>query len=156
MSKQLSNISDEADERTNTPGVMTPIVEWQPEDGLAWVIENAVNRGTGMGIPVFGEFRDSNDDPLPQDTDMVLQFESPTDDQPYAVSEEIDSLRSYQTLDIRDQQNEEYIDAIKHILKNNYLGVEDNDKLFLSIRSTAEIDWANSRVTIFEQAVEEV
>ncbi|WP_336001449.1 hypothetical protein [Halorientalis halophila] len=158
MSKPLSNISDEATERTNTPGEMTPILELQPEDGLAWIIEAMVARGSQAGIPIFGGFYDSNGDPLPQDTRFAVQFETPNDDDRQTVTEVYEHIRDYLTLDLKDQQNEEYIDSVKHVLKGSRLVVEDVDTLYLSIESSAEIDWSQSgsRVSISEDAVTEV
>lgn len=158
MTRQLSNISDEATQRTNTTGVMSPILEIQPDDGLAFIIDAMVSRGSEAGIPIFGGFYDSNGDPLPQDTRVALQFESPNDDDRQTVTEPYEHIRDYNTLDIKDQQNEEYIDAIKHVLKGSKLVVEDVDKLYVSIESSAQIDWsqAGSRLTISENAVREV
>lgn len=158
MSKPLSNISDEATQQQNTAGVMSPILELQPEDGLAWVINDRVNRGSEVGIPIIGGFYDSNGDPLPQDTNVALQFEAPNDDDAVTVTEPYKHIRDYLTLDIKDQQNEEYIDSIKHVLKGSQLVVEDVDRLYLSINSSEVIDWSQSgsRVTISENAVREV
>jgi len=156
MTKQLSNISDEATERTNTTGTLTPILEFEPDDGLAWIIENFVKRGDETGVPVFGEFKDSNDDPLPQNTTMALEFEAPNDDKPRTVSEKKSNIRAYNSLSIQDQQNEEYIDRVKHVLKGSALEVQDVDKFYISILSSEQVDWANSRATIDENAVTEV
>ncbi|MFD1588713.1 hypothetical protein ACFR9U_17175 [Halorientalis brevis] len=158
MGRQLSNISDEATQMQNTPGEMTPILELQPEDGLTWLISPNVARGNEPGIPIFGGFYDSNGDPLPQDTKVALQFEAPNDDDRQTVTEPYRHIRDYLTLDLKDQQNEEYIDAIKHILKGRQLVVEDIDTLYVSIQSSAQMDWSQvgSRVTISENAVQEV
>lgn len=158
MSKQLSNISDEATQLTNQTNRMDPILEWQPDDGLTWEITGNVARGSEPGIPIFGGFYDSNGDPLPQDTKVALQFEAPNDDDRVTVTEKFETIRDYLTLAIKDQQNEEYIDAIKHILKGRALVVEDVDKLYLSINSSAQIDWSQSgsRATISENVVREV
>lgn len=158
MSKPLSNISDEATEMTNTVGEMTPILELQPEDGLAWIIDANVSRGSQRGIPIFGGFYDSSGDPLPQDTRLALQFESPNHDTRQTVTQPYEHIRDYLTLALKDQQNEEYIDSIKHVLKGKQLVVEDVDRLYISIESSAQIDWSQSgsRVTITEDAVTEV
>jgi hypothetical protein len=156
MTKQLSNISSEATELTNTTGTRSPILEIQPDDGLVFLIDAMVSRGNEMGIPIFAELKDSNDDDLPQDTEIALEFETPNDDQAYAVTEPKQNIRAYNSLSVKDQQNEEYIDAIKHVLKGQGLAVEDVDKLYVSIDSSEQIDWSNSRLTISENAVQEV
>jgi len=154
--KQLSNISSEATEQTNTAGTRTPILEIQPDDGLTFLIDGQVARGNERGIPIFAELKDSSGDDLPQDTEIALEFETPNDDQAYAVTEPKKNIRAYNTLSVKEQQNEEYIDAIKHTLKGGGLAVEDVDRLYVSIKSSAQIDWSNSRLTISENAVREV
>jgi len=157
MTKQLSNIANEATERTNTTGVMTPILEFQPDDGLMWVIKNAVERGQqARGFPIFAKLQDSSGNDLPADTKMAVQFETPNDDNPQTVSEPKTNIRPYQSLSIQDQQNEEYIDRLKHVLKGSQLRVDDVDKMYISIECSTEIDWTNSRLTIDETAVKEV
>ncbi|MCU4716865.1 hypothetical protein [Halapricum hydrolyticum] len=158
MSKQLSNIASEATERTNTTGVMTPILELQPDDGLMWVIKNAVERGQqAQGIPIYADLKDGSGNDLPADTRMAIQFESPNDDDAQTVSEPKTNIRAYRTLSIQDQQNEEYIDQVKHILKGSQLRVDDVDKMYISVDSSVQVDWSQgTRVTIAESAVKEV
>lgn len=156
MGKQINNQSDVATEETNIVDTTDPILAIEPDDGTVLIISANVSRGTEPGIPIIADLKDSNGDPLPQDTEMVLQFEGPTDDSEYAVSLRKDSIRAYNTLDIKDQQNEEYVDRIKHELKGRELIVEDTDTFYVSIKSTKQIDWSKSRLTIDENAVAEV
>lgn len=156
MGDQISNISKEATEVTNTTGVMDPILEVEPTDGTAFVIDANVRRGSQAGIPIFADLRDSNDNQLPQDTEIVLQFQGPADADRTSVTEKKENIRAYNTLTIKNQQNEEYIDSVKHVLKGSGLVVEDVDTLYVSIKSSAQIDWSNSRLTISENAVMEV
>ena len=154
----ISNINgDIVTERVNTPGVMTPILEIQPRDGTGIVVRNHVERGEQTaGFPIFGKFLDSNGDPLPLDTKMAVQFEGPNADNPETVTVPFDNIRAYRTLSIQDQQNEEYIDRVKHKLKGEALVLDDVDRAYLSIESSAEIDWANSRAQVAKSATTEV
>jgi hypothetical protein len=154
--RPLSNVSGEASTDTNVTGQMDPVLSWSPTDGLAWRIAAAVAKGSDVGIPVFADLRDSNDDPLPQDTDASLQFERPTDDDRTTVTDPFRNIRPYNDLSVKNQQNEEYIDQIKHVLRGNELVVRDIDTLYVSINSSQQIDWSNSRLTISEKAVNEV
>jgi len=157
MTEQLSNISSEATELTNVTDQLTPILEWVPDNGLAWVIENAVERGDQtLGIPIFAELRSGANTDLPQDTTIALGFEGPNDDQPRVVSQKKTNIRPYNSLAIKDQQNEEYIDRVKHVLKGNALVVEDVDSFYVLVDASAQISWSDSRLTIDENAVSEV
>lgn len=153
----ISNISDVTTERTNTVGVLTPILEIDPEDGTSIVLINAVERGQqSAGIPIIADLRDGANDPLPEDTRVAVEFERPNDDNPTVVSIPFEDIRPYNTLSISDQQNEEYIDRIKHRLKGSALEIEDVDSAYISIESSAQIDWANSQLQVVPEAVEEV
>jgi len=156
MSKTLSNISDIATEVQNTTGVDTPILEVQPEDGTELIIRNAVERGEQMrGIPIYAKLYDSNGNELPADTRLMLQFERPADDDATTVSEPFENTRSYRSLDVKEQQNTDYVDQVKHIIKGRGLVVTDNDTLYFSVDSSEQVDWsqAGTRVQFAEEAV---
>ena len=155
----ISNInSDIVTEMQNTPGVMTPILEISPEDGTTLVIENFVQRGDQTrGVPVFAEFFDSNGDPLPKGTEVKITFEGPADDDRQTVSVPRKNIRPYNGLSIQDQQNEEYIDRVKHVLKGKALVIEDVDTAYVEIESSAQVDWSQgSRLQFAEAATREV
>jgi len=83
MTKSISNISSLATELTNTTGVLSNILEVQPEDGTQLIFRNHVERGQqSLGIPIFAELQESAGDDLPLDTRLALQFERPADDNP--------------------------------------------------------------------------
>jgi len=152
----ISNIANEATEQTNTTGVPTSILDIQPEDGTVLVFVNGVQRGDQVqGIPIYADLRDSNDDPLPLDTEISLEFEEPSDNRPSTVSEPRDNVRPYRSLSLKEQQNEEYLDRVKHVLKGPALLVEDVDTLSVVIDSSKQIDWSNSRLQFAEEAVKE-
>lgn len=153
----LSNISDESTERTNSVDTLTPILEIEPKDGTSIIISNtAVQRGAQAGVPIFAELKDGSNDDLPADTRMAITFEGPNEESSTVVSEPFDNIRPYRGLSIKEQQNEEFIDRVKHILKGEALVVEDVDKAYVEIDSSAQIDWSNSRLQFSEQAVQEV
>jgi len=153
--QDLSNISDSATELTNVVGVVSPIIEFSPGDGLFFEILNRAARGNAPGVPVYAKLRDSNGDPLPLDTTLRWQYEAPGDSEPRSVSETRDNIQPYNNLSITQQQDEEYIDAVKIPLKGSTLRVRDIDSLYLSIESSEEIDWSNSQLYVEGSAVDE-
>lgn len=153
--QDLSNIHEDATERTNITGVTSPILEITPGNGLYFEILNAAARGSEPGVPIYAKLRDSNGDLLPLGTSLRFEFESPGDDERSKVSEVRDNLQPYNNLSITDQQDEEYIDAVKVPLLESALRVRDIDSLYVSVNSSAEIDWANSQLFIEGSAVNE-
>jgi hypothetical protein len=157
MTKTLSNVSSVAEEQQNTTGVLDPILAIQPENGTRLVIQNAVERGQQtLGVPVYGEFRDSDGNPIPLESRLALQFEQPADDSPSVISEPFENVRPYRSLDLKEQQNTDYVDRVKHVLRGKGLVVGDNDTLYVSVESSAQVDWSNTRVQFAESAVTEV
>lgn len=167
MTKQLSNFSDIATEMTNVPAAdeLSPILKISPEEGLALLIKGMVETGSAKGVPIYADLRDSNDDQLPTDTSIALQYKQKGSDDRQTVSHVQDHIRSYNTLDVDAQQNEENIDAVKHVLKGTEealdegvmpkIGVRHIDNFYISINSSTKIDWANSRIYVDRNAVSE-
>jgi len=54
---------------------------------------------------------------------------------------------------VKEQQNEEFIDRVKNVLKGNALVVDDVDRMYVALESSAQIDWSNSRLQFDESAV---
>jgi len=165
MTKQLSNATSYAEERTNVPDVLSPILVFQPTDGLMLEIQGMVSAGTERGFPVYMDLRDSNGDPLPEDTTVKFQYKAPGMDDAKTVTHPLDHIRPWNALTLNEQQDEEYIDRLKVELKgtDNALAegevpavkVRDIDELRLSINSSVQVDWGNSRVYIDRNAVTE-
>ena len=153
--QDLSNIHEDATERTNIPGTTSPILEISPDNGLFYEILNAAARGNKPGVPVYQKLRDSNGDLLPLGTSVRFEFEAPGDDERSKVSEVRDNIQPYNNLSITDQQDEEYIDAVKIPLLGSMVRVRDIDTFYVSINSSEEIDWANSQLFIEGSAVNE-
>lgn len=152
--RQISNISDVATEVVNTTGVRTPVLEISPTDGTALIF---YNRADGAkGIPIYGRFQDLNGNPLPLDTEVALEFESNIDDSESAVSDVQDTIQPWRARSIADQQNEEFVDSVRVPLKGSRVNVREVDTLYLSVKSSVQIDWVNSAVYIDKRHVEEV
>lgn len=166
MTKQLSNATSYATEEQNVTGVLSPILRFTPDDGLMLVIRGMVTAGDERGFPLYMDLRDSNDDPLPEDTRVVFQYKAPSMDDPQTVTHPLDHIRPWNALTLNEQQDEEYIDRTKVELKNTdsalaqgeipKVKVRDIDEFRLSIDSSAEVDWSNTRVYIDRNAVREV
>jgi hypothetical protein len=153
-SKGISHLSDIATQLTNAANVETPVLEISPENGTMLTFLNNFPSGDSAGFPVFMDLRDSNNNPLSTGTSLVLTGQRPTDDKPVAVSTEEDNIASWNNLSIKEQRNEENIDAVKIELKGDEVHIRDKDKLFIELESADQIDWSNSEVYIPRQAVE--
>lgn len=169
MTKQLSNQSSRkvvATERTNITGVMSPILTFSPEDGLKAVIRGMVAAGNERGFPLFLDLNQADGSDMPEDTELAIQYEAPEMDQPQTVTHPIDHIRPWNALTLNEQQDEEYIDRTKVELKNTESSlkkgevpqviVRDLDDLHISINSSAEVDWSQSRAYVYRNAVKVV
>ena len=153
--KSLSNISSEATEVTNTTGVTTPILEVDPDDGTLIRLLNMVDTGSGVGLPLIADLRDSNDNQLPTDTELVLRVVRPTDDEPVAVSIKEDNISAYNQLTVSEQRDNDNIDSVKHELKGTAINIRDRDTLRVEVNSSAQLDWSNSEMYFYRQGVEQ-
>jgi len=153
--KSLSNLSDEATEVQNAPGVTTPILEVDPDDGTLIRLLNMVDTGTGMGLPLIADLRDMNGDQLPTNTEIILRVKRPTDDEPTSVSIKEDNIAAYNQLTVSEQRDTDNIDSVKHELKGDRINVRDRDTLRVEIKSSAQIDWANSELYFYRQGVQQ-
>lgn len=154
--QDLSNIHSYATERTNsTTGDPSPILEFSPDDGLMLTVLNQAARGSAPGIPVYAKLRDASGDPLPIGTSLRLEYEAPTDEQRNTVSEVKDNIQPFNNLSIQEQQDEEFVDAVKIPLRGQALRVRDIDTLYLSVESSKAIDWDNSQLYIEGSVVNE-
>lgn len=154
----LTNNSDVSTELQNAAGVRTPILEVQPRDGTQLVItEDGDSRGQVPGIPIFAELQDSGGNDLPRDTKIALAVEVPGSDERVLVSELKDNIGSYRRLSLNEQTDTEKIDSVKFDVRGgDALRLSDDDRLFVVIESSAQIDYANSRVEFSRNAVTEV
>lgn len=156
MGKSISHLSDVATQRTNTTGTTTPVLEVNPEDGTKLKLHNRISTGEAPGLAVIMKLQDSNGDDLPADTEVILQAERPTDDQPVAVSVKEDNIAAWNGLSTADQRNEENIDSVKIVLVGGAVNIRDKDVLYVSVNSSAQIDWSNSEFYIVREGVEEL
>ncbi|WP_144901357.1 hypothetical protein [Halobellus captivus] len=153
--QDLSNIHEYATELTNTTGQADPILAFSPDEGLLLELINRATRGSAPGIPVYMDLRDSNDDPLPIGTSVQVEFERPSDRNRNVVSEERDNIQPWNNLSISQQQDEEFVDSVKIPLLGKALQVRHIDTVYVSIESSAQIDWSNSQFYMEGSAVNE-
>ncbi|UXF51033.1 MAG: hypothetical protein HQRvContig05_35 [Haloquadratum phage sp.] len=153
--QDLSNIHDDATEVVNIPGTTSPILEISPDNGLYYEILNAAARGSEPGVPVYAKLYDADGNLLPLGTSLRFEFEAPGDDERNKVSEVRDNIQPFNTLSISEQQDEEFIDAVKIPLLGRMLRVRDIDTFYVSINSSEEIDWSASQLFIEGSAVNE-
>jgi len=168
MVRELSNASGEATEHENIAGRESEILTIQPDDGTGLVIDGMVNQGSEKGVPIYGKFYAQDGNPMPLDTTLAWKFEAPGDDDATTVTFPISNIRPYRTLSISEQQNEENIDAVKHVIKGTDQALANNemprvavghlDELSLVATSEKVINWdhPDTRVYIDRNAVTEV
>jgi len=154
--KSLSNISSEATQVQNTPGVTTPILEFRPDDGTLFKLLNQIGLGSSDGLAIVADLKDSNGNPLSTNTAIVLRVKRPTDDEPVAISVKQDNIASYNSLSTQKQRNEENIDSVKHELKAPSVNITYRDVLRVELNGPDQIDWSNSELYILRQGVREM
>lgn len=153
--KSVSHLADEAVQATNAVGILTPILEIEPEDGTLLRLLNRVSNGDAPGLPIYADLRDSNDAPLPTDTTLILRAVRPTDDDPTAVSVAEKHIAPWNDLTTAEQRDEDNIDSVKIELVGDRVNIRDKDVLRVDIESSAEIDWSNSEFYFAREGVEE-
>ncbi|MFU1780715.1 hypothetical protein ACM16X_04975 [Haloarcula japonica] len=155
MGKSISHLSDVATQETNTTGVMTPILQLDPDDGTRLRFLKSVPTGDSEGLPFIMDLRDSNDNALPTDTSLLVRVMRPTDDEPVPVTVAEDNIAAWNGLSTKEQRNEENIDAVKVKVKGN-VNVRDKDTARIEVNSSKQIDWSNSEFYIVRDGVEEL
>ena len=153
--KSLSNLSSEATEEQNAAGVLTPILEIEPDDGTLISLLNNVDTGSGEGLPIIADLRDSDGNQISTNTELVLRVVRPTDDTPVAVSVREDNIAAINQLSVKEQRNEENIDSVKVELKGDRINVRDRDVLRVELDSPDVVDWSNSELFFYRQGVEQ-
>lgn len=155
MGKSLSHLSEEATQATNTTGVLSAILTAQPNDGVWWQFHNRVATGDAQGIPLIMDLRDSSNNQLPVDTEVILRVERAEDDEPNAVSVAEGNIAPWNDLTTAEQRDEDNIDAVKIELKDNNVNVRDSDTFSVDINSSTAIDWANSEAYFAREGIDE-
>jgi hypothetical protein len=153
-SKGISHLSDIATQRTNAANVETPILEIQPDNGTMLSLLNMYPSGDAPGLPVIMDLRDSNGNQLSTGSSVVVTGQQPTDDKPVTVATKEDNIAAWNNLTVKEQRNEENIDAVKIELAGDRVNIRDKDKLFIEVESPDQIDWANSELYIPRKGVE--
>ncbi len=168
MVRQLSNADDVAEEKENTAGQKDNILTIQPDDGTALIIKGMVNQGEDPGIPVFGGLYNQDGDPIDQRSELSMRFEAPGDDDPTTITFPLTNLLPYNSLTVSEQQDEEKVDRVKHVLKGSEQALDAGkmprvvighlDQLHFTLKSPDVVDWSHpeSKLYVARQAVEEV
>jgi len=156
MGKSLSHLSSEVTQQQNTAGVTTPILEIDPEDGTLLRLLNRVATGSAEGLPLIMKLFDDAGNQLPADTELILQVQRPTDDEPISVSVKEDNIAAWNGLSTAEQRNEENIDSVKVELKGSRINIRDRDTAYLAINSSEVVDWSQgSEVYFMREGVQE-
>lgn len=152
----VSHLSGIATQQTNQAGVMTSVLDVDPEDGTRVEFAESVAKGSERGLPLIMDLRDSNNDPLPDDSEVIIRVERPTDDdEGIVVADKEPNLNAWNTLSIKEQRNEENIDAVKVAMKG-VIKVRYMDVMHVQVKSSAQIDWTNSELYFYRKGVRTV
>lgn len=149
---QITYLAELATQLQNTPGVLTPILEFDPEDGTMQQLKNMVAKGDEEGVPIFFDLRDADGNPLPDDTEVLLRVKRPTDEEPMTVSQRERNIAPWNSLPVAEQRNEENIDSVKVSLKGAVISVRHMDTFRVEILSTEQVDWSNSELYVYRKA----
>jgi len=155
MPKSISHLSDVVTQQTNVAGKLDSILTIEPENGTRLRFLDSVPTGQARGLPIIADFRDSNNNQLPTDTQLIFRVVRPTDDSPVAVSVKEDNIAAWNGLSTQEQRNEENIDSVKVRMNGNAVNVRDKDVLQVEINGSKQIDWGNSEFYIPREGVEE-
>lgn len=154
MTGEISNrgVPDKVDteEMTNNPGEWDTILSIYPQNGLRIELRNWAKGGED--IPVYGEFYDANGNQLHQQTQVAFKFDEPNLIEPEFITRRQTNIRSYRTLSLKEQQDAEKMDQVRHELKYDAFAIDDDEELLLCINSPDQIDWSRSSVYIEEDA----
>lgn len=168
MPRDLNNTSEIATESQNIAGQRSTILTIQPKDGTGLLIKGMVQKGEEKGIPLIGSFVDQNGDPINPQSTLSLTFIAPGDDDETTVTFPMSNVRSYESLDVQEQQDADFIDAVKHVIKGTdaalnqgnmpQIGVGHLDELRVKLESPDVIDWSHpdTRLAFYRNAVEQV
>lgn len=157
------NASDLVEKKTNVVDQMTPILQISPDRGNAVRILNEVARGQAIGVPVFMNLKDSNDNDLPVDTELQWEFSPSNSDQRYKISRRLSNIAQYNNNTISEQADQDRIDTFKQVLTQpefrgsapvSHFEWSDIEDVYVSIKSSTQIDWANAEFEVDPSAVE--
>lgn len=155
MGRSLNHNSDIVELEENKPDELTPILRVNPERGTVIRILNRVARGDSPGVPIYAELYDSDGDPLPVDTDMVMTGKQPGDARFMPLSIKEDNISTYVNKSISDQQDSNHVDSVKHELHGPAIKIRAEDEFAVEIDSDAVIDWEKSKLYFDDNGVRE-
>lgn len=161
------NSSEYVEPKQNATGVdiPTPILKVSPDRGLFLRFMNRVAKGSNSGLPIYADLRDSNGDPLPSNTAVVLQATVAGSDDRFIISEKRGNISFYNSNDITTQQDVDNVDGAKIKLEAPdaaarsgevpHHDIRDIDAMYVSVISAAQIDWSKSSLYFDSEAVAE-
>lgn len=152
----VSYLSSEATQQTNTTGQMTSILDVDPDDGTRLEFAPSVAKGSERGLPLIMDLRDANNNPLPDDTEVLIKVERPTDeDDGIQVADKEPNINAWNSLTLTKQRNEENIDAVK-VAMRGVIRVRYVDTMHILVDSSAQVDWTNSELYFYRKGVRSV
>jgi hypothetical protein len=157
--------SDVVEPLENVPGVFTPILEVNPEQGTFLRFLNSVPVGKNPGMPLYMKLNQTGGAPLPTNTRARFEAQVAGMSSWLKVSAQLEQIAFWQQNSLTTQRDEDNVDSAKITLQHpetspksgmrEHVDIRDIDKLRLVIDSAAAIDWAESEFYIDNNAVEQ-
>lgn len=148
MGAELTHLSDDATQQTNVVNQPTSVLDYSPEDGTKLQVKNRVAKGDESGVPIYFKLRDGAGNPLPNDTEVIIEVDTPSRAKNIQVSEELENIAAWNSISLGDQRNEENVDAVKVELEGRVINVRYFDTLQVIVTSSVQVDWANSELYV--------
>jgi hypothetical protein len=154
--------ANQVSSQQNSTGQMTPILQSDLDRGTFVKLVAAIAKGSQLGVPIYSDLKDSNDDELPTDTQLQFELKQSGHEQSLKTSETIKSIAQWKELSLTEQRNTDHIDQVKVELQAPevkgggavpFVRFRNIDTFQVSINSSAQIDWSNSQLYIDPTAI---
>lgn len=145
--------SEDIEAVTNDPGHLSPIARISPERGLKITIQNRVNQGSQVGVPIYQTLKDTNGNNLPTGTDYALAVKPHGANQYFLVSPTKDNISYWNENSLTTQRDSENVDSVKIPLKYHEgsgmegegrpesISIHGVDEMLVLVDSPVAIDW---------------
>lgn len=145
--------SEDIEAVTNDPGHLTPIAKISPKRGLGITIQNRINKGSQVGVPIYQTLQDSSGNNLPTGTDYALAIKPHGANQFFLVTPKKDNISYWNENDLTTQRDSENVDSVKIPLKYHEgsgkegqgrpdtITVHGVDEMLVLVDSPVAIDW---------------
>ncbi|ADB62825.1 hypothetical protein Htur_3974 (plasmid) [Haloterrigena turkmenica DSM 5511] len=140
---------------TNIPDQLTPVLSISPKDGVGVLIRNAVSVGDKIGLPIYGKFRDSNGNLLPEHSSRARLPGTDRREHPGRLGSEGHDRELHQEQRLRPAGRSEGRRR-QAPAQGQKLEVRDIDEAHILVDSSEQIDHVQSEIYFEETALAEM